>query len=38
MVKKKNFGNFQIIIKQNLQEFIEYLVNNQLIYLYNNIK
>ena len=37
MIKKKNFWNFQIIIKQNLQEFMEFLEDNNLIYLYNNI-
>ena len=37
MVKKKNFWNFQIIIKQNLQEFMQYLIDTDLIYLYNNI-
>ena len=38
LIKKKIFYNFQILIKQNLQEFMEYLKNNYLIYLYNNIK
>ena len=37
MVKKKNFWNFQIIIKQNQQEFMQYLIDTDLIYLYNNI-
>ena len=32
MIKKKNFWNFQIIIKQNLQEFMEFLEDNNLIY------
>ena len=38
LIKKKIFYNFQVLIKQNLQEFMEYLENNDLIYLYNNIK
>ena len=38
MVKKKNFYNFQIIIKQDLQEFMQFLIDTDLIYLYNNIK
>ena len=38
MIKKKNFWNFQIIIKQNLQEFMQFLIDTDLIYLCNNIK
>ena len=37
MIKKKNFYNFQVIIKQNLQEFMGFLEDNNLIHLYNNI-
>ena len=37
MVKKKNFWNFQILIKQNNQELMQFLVDIDLIHLYNNI-
>ena len=37
MVKKKNFWNFQILIKKDNQELMQYLVDTDLIHLYNNI-
>ena len=37
LIKKKIYYNFQILIKQNLQEFMEYLEDNGLVYLFNNI-
>ena len=37
IIKKKNFYQFQVLIKQNHQELLEFLEDNNLIHLNNNI-
>ena len=37
IIKKKNFYHFQVLIKKNQQELLEFLEENNLIHLVNNI-
>ena len=37
IIKKKNFYHFQVLIKQNYQELLEFFEENNLIHLNNNI-
>ena len=37
IIKKKNFYHFQVLIKKNLQELLEFFEENDLIHLNNNI-
>ena len=37
IIKKKNFYHFQVLIKKNPQELLEFLEENNLIHLVNNI-
>ena len=37
IIKKKNFYHFQVLIKKNYQELLEFFEDNNLIHLNNNI-